>query len=149
MTVNFIKNLSENNRVDKDISSVIDLEGQLRDDCDLINPVIRVSGNYNAQLSEINYAYIPEFKRYYFVTDVNIFRNGVYDFMLSVDVLMSFKDSILQQSAIIARQENEWNLNLNDDEFKIYQNPIIKTKLFPTGFTEEAYILAVAGAGDD
>ena len=149
MNIVLYTNNSETERIKKELTEVSQLTGTLREGCDIINPVIRIDGTgQKTNLLSMNYAYIEDFGRYYFIDDITLERNNLYILHMSVDVLMSFAEQILQQTAIIARQENEWNLNLNDDEFKIYQNPIIKTKKFPTGFTEEAYILAIAGAGD-
>ena len=48
--------------------------------------------------------------------------------------------------AIVKRQENRWNLYLDDGSFKVYQNPMVLTKAFPQGFTTQEFVLAVAGS---
>lgn len=59
---------------------------------------------------------------------------------------MSFADGIRNNTAIIKRQQEQWNLYLNDGSLKCYQDPIILTKAFPSGFTTQEFVLAVAGA---
>ena len=66
--------------------------------------------------------------------------------MCHVDALTSFANDIKANTAIIKRNENKWNLYLNDGTFKIYQNPDVLTKEFPSGFNAQEFILAVAGS---
>ena len=61
-------------------------------------------------------------------------------------MLSTYADSIIELSGIIKRQENNWNLYLNDGSFKIYQNPIVQVKSFPNGFTEQEFVLSIAGS---
>lgn len=60
-------------------------------------------------------------------------------------MLDSFKTEIKANTGIIERQQNKWNLYLDDGTFKLYQNPLVLTRLFPSGFSAEEWILAVAG----
>lgn len=69
---------------------------QLKDVCTIINPVLVIQENP----SQYNYVYIPEFARYYFVTNW-AYVLGRWEISLAVDVLASFKGSILEQSANI------------------------------------------------
>ena len=110
----------------------------------LTNPAITVTGITDIILN-CNYIYIEEFDRFYFVNDIISVRNDMWQLNCNVDVLMSFRNEILNQTAVIQRNEKEWNLYLDDGIFKSYQNPIIQTKNFPSGFSGSDFILAVAG----
>lgn len=113
------KNNSENYKVKKDIVEVKSMDGYLRKGSNLIAPSIKIE---YTDPTTFNYAYIPEFKRYYYVTDINIAYNNILILSLNVDVLMSFKDNILNLSGVIARQENPiyQNLYLNDNNIQSY-----------------------------
>ena len=89
--------------------------------------------------------YIESFNRFYFVDNITSIRNGLIQFSCRVDVLMSYRTAIRKNNAIIKKQENKWNLYLNDGTFKAYQNPNVLTKAFPSGFTTQEFVLAVAG----
>lgn len=65
-----------------------------------------------------NYAYIPDFNRYYFVVDIVSVRSGLWLFKLKCDVLMSFKDDIYDLECIVARNETTYNLMLSDSKMK-------------------------------
>lgn len=138
-------NSSESNRVTKDIATLQTLNGTLRQETSIIDPVIIIETDLS-QVVTCNYLSIPTFARSYFVNNIRSIRNGLVEFTCHVDVLSSFAEQIKANSAIIKRQENKWNLYLNDGVFKVYQNPMILTKAFPSGFTTQEFVLAVAGS---
>ena len=138
-------NKSEKNKVTKSITDIITVSGELKSETSIIDPVIMI----NCKLSDVtkcNYMTIGSFGRSYFVNNIRSIRSGLVEFSCHVDVLSSFADAIKSNSAIIRRQENNWNLYLNDGTFKVYQNPIVLTKEFPSGFTTREFVLAVAGS---
>ena len=96
-------------------------------------------------LAGVNYAYIQEFGRYYFVKNITSVRNGVTRLVMHVDVLTSWKTQIRACTAIITRQENAWNLYLNDGSLRAYQDPNVYTVPFSSGFVGSSFVLAVAG----
>lgn len=114
---------------------------------DIETPVLKIGSVNQSTLNNVNYAYIPEFNRYYFVDPPTVVNNKVYMLSLRVDVLMSFKSAINNLVAIIARQENEYNLYLPDPEFKVYANTDKKTlKFSKVPFTKNAnFLLTVSG----
>lgn len=114
---------------------------------DIETPVLKIGSVNQSTLNNVNYAYIPEFNRYYFVDPPTVVNNKVYMLSLRVDVLTSFKSAINNLVAIIARQENEYNLYLPDPEFKVYANTDKKTlKFSKVPFTKNAnFLLTVSG----
>lgn len=127
MTLILYQNKSEYNKIDKDIVTVTTLTGTLKNSCSILAPVILIE---NETLINANYCYIPEYNRYYFITDITVVRNKLFQINCSVDVLMSFKDKIKEQTAIIARQEKLYNLYLNDDKLLSYNKITEQIKEF-------------------
>ena len=119
-TINLYKNTAETHRVDKTsyLTAVGGLDGALRHDTNLINPTILI---YYEKLPDFNYVYIAPFKRYYYVESVNIVRTNLYEIVLSVDVLMTYKDGIKKLDAFIVRNEHKYNDWLIDDKRVIEQ----------------------------
>ena len=144
MTINFYTNQSEKNRLDKTLVSAFDLNGELKEDCSIIDPVIKIVSDVSSMAS-VNYMYIPSFSRYYFINNVISINNEICEVHAHVDVLSTYKDEIRAQRAIVSRQEKKWNLYLNDGVFKTYQNPYIITKAFSSGFTSQHFVLSIAG----
>ena len=150
LQIKLYTNESENNVIYKDLTDIITVSGNFRGNISLINPVVTFQWDTTTDFSDYadcNYIYISEFKRYYFVTHLGVLEGNIIELTCHVDVLMSFSNAILANKAIIARQENVWNLYLDDGSFKVYNNPDIVTKAFPSGFNTLQYVLAVAGGG--
>lgn len=137
-------NKSELNKLDKDIETIETIYGTLRSECSIIDPIILLELDL-LDFINCNYITIPKFGRSYFVRNVRSVRQGLIELSCHVDVLSSFKAEIRNNTGIIHRQENKWNLYMNDGSFRVYQNPMVLTKEFPSGFNTMEFILAVAG----
>lgn len=144
MVIKLYKNFSERNVVHKTIENEIVLDGTLRDEkVNMINPVITVKNN--TEYYQYNYAYIPDFKRYYFFdTPPSIIRTGVCQINLSVDVLMSFKgteeneynDGFLGNTGYVSDSTLYANFYLNDRNMPLQQNTKMSThKVFESPFS--------------
>lgn len=95
-------NNSEKNKLEKSLSSDLKLTGKLREQSSVVNPSIMIQAQ---NPSNYNYAYIPEFKRYYFITDMVSVRTGLWEISMHVDVLMSFKAEIKGTQVILSDTE--------------------------------------------
>lgn len=146
MYINLYQNTSPPNYVNKSITEVISLEGTLREPTSIIDPVVIIERDTPMGF---NYVHIPIFNRYYFVTGISSESNGLVAVSMHVDVLMTYKAQIRNMHAVIKRQENQYNLYLDDGIFKAYQNTKHKLIKFPNSFTNFSYILALAGNGPD
>lgn len=143
------ENLSPSNKVVKSITDIATATGTLRDESSIISPVITIESALESDiLGRVNYAYIALWRRYYYITDMILDYTGLWNLHMHVDVLMSFKDEILAQKAIVARQERKYNMYLDDGWFMSYQNPVIDTPFFSVEhpFDTQSYILVVAGS---
>ena len=144
MTITLQTNYSEPIRLNKDVSPIITLSGTLKDMTSIIDPVIRIQCDLSS-LVGCNYMTIPDFGRSYFITNIQSVTNDIVEVSGHVDVLSTYAEGIRSNTGIIRKQENDWNLYLNDGSLKVYQNPYVITKTFPSGFTTQEFVLAVAG----
>lgn len=146
MTITLYKCSDENTKVSKSLTSAFNLSGTLRQETSIVNPVIRINGD--SSIVGYNYAYIPEFSRYYFITDIVAVVNGIWDISFSVDVLMSYKQQILALPVIVRRQESNFNSYLSDGQRLIAADDTINI-VQPSGSYsydgQERYFLLVAG----
>lgn len=138
-------NNSEKNKLDKDLATISTISGTLKNETSIVDPVILIEVDLT-NLINCNYMTIPSFGRSYFVTNIRSIRRNLVEVSAHVDVLSSFASQIRNNAAIVRRQENRWNLYLNDGVFKVYQNPMVLTREFPSGFSTFEFVLAVAGA---
>lgn len=147
MNVTLYKNTSEKAKVGKTLASASVHTGTLREGCEVVNPTIIVEGD---NLSDFNYMYIPDFHRYYFITGITSIKKGLWQIEGHCDVLESYKEQIKAQKAVVERQEQNYNLYLNDPEWKVYTNKQVLTRDFPSGFLDSGnYFLTVVGGYDD
>ena len=144
MNLKLYQNNSENNKVTKSITQLYSLTGYLRDDCIIIDPVIQVENISAANLVKTNYAYISEFGRYYYINNI-VCKGNLFELHMHVDVLQSFGTSILNCSAVVARQQSKCNLYLQDGVFKTYADNHYQIKQFASGFNSHSFIFSVAG----
>lgn len=136
---------SEKNKLDKDVTTIATITGVLKSETSILNPVILIEGDIS-HFTGCNYMDIPTFGRKYFVTNIRSIRNGLFEISARVDVLSTYAAQIRANTAIVHRQENRWNLYLNDGTFRVYQNPMVLTREFPYGFSTQEFVLAVAGS---
>lgn len=144
MTITLYKTTSEVNKVDKQLEQLVVLTGTLRESSSIIDPVFNLSG-IDSYVADCNYAHIAEFGRYYFIQNIESINNGLWRLSLHVDVLMSYKNEICNNYAIVERNERNYDLKLNDGLFVTQQNPRRAQFTFPAGFDTWNYVLAVAG----
>lgn len=147
MNINFYKNTSDNNVLNKNITLISTHNIKLKDECNIMAPSILIHGDIS---NDINYAYIEKWGRYYYVRDKKSLNNGIYEVNLTVDVLMSFKEKILNLQCIIDKQQDSTNINkyYNDGSFIVSSKEFIETINFPNGFNDNGeFILITAGGG--
>ena len=143
-TISLFKTDSENNRVVKVLTDEKQLSGELRNQTSVLNPNIRIETADN--ISTYNYAYISEFGRYYYITDIVSVRTNLWVVSLRCDVLMSYKDEIKTITGVIVRQENNPNKLLVDRLERIQSNKEIDILYYPDAFSKNLqYILVTAG----
>lgn len=85
---------------------------QIKTPSSIANPSIQLAKS--AEPLGYNYAYIPDFGRYYFINDIT-YGIGVWLIDLTVDVLASFRADILNSTQYVLRNTNEYNGNILDN----------------------------------
>ena len=141
--IQLMNNQEELNKISKNPSTVMTLSGALREESSIIDPVIMIE--YNGTLTNVNYMYIPEFHRYYFITKIDSVRTNLWRVCGHCDVLKTYAQGILGCDCVFARNQNKFNLYLNDDYFKVYSNPRVQVLNFPQKFSGESYVLVMKG----
>ena len=143
MEIRLYSSSDETNKIDKTLTNEIVLNGTLKDETSVINPIILIEAN---NLTQYNYCYIPLFKRYYFIKDITVVRNNLFRLFLDIDVLMSYKNEILNLDCIVNKQENNSTPYINDNS-RIYENRNFTSIInFRNGFDDDGnFILMTAG----
>lgn len=150
-SVDFMQNKSPVEKIGKNLQAGITITGvSLKKDCSILKPVLHV-GTSQAEhnIFLYNYMKIPQFNnRYYFIDDIVSVGQNRWEVSGHIDVLETYKSAILAQSAVISRQQNKYNLYLNDTDFRTYNNDLIQTKSFTPGDFSKTltYVLVVNGS---
>lgn len=143
-SITLMNNRDELNKITKNPITVMTLTGTLREQTDIVDPEINVE--YSGTLTNVNYMYISELHRYYFITKIESVRTGLWRIYGHCDVLKTYAEGILGTECVVARSESRYNLYLNDAAFKVYSNPRLQCANFPSKFEGESYVLIMNGA---
>ena len=137
---------SERHAIIKTLQNGLELTGALRGESSVINPsfIVELSNP-----SQYNYCFIPDFNRYYFITNITSVRTNIWRIDCAVDVLMSFQTQILNLDVIVSdlsigesptetyMQGEQWETTVKD------KTDIIS---FPSGLLDDGeYILITSG----
>lgn len=141
MIVNFYNVKIRKNELNKVLSSPIVKTCAVKDGITLEDPVIYMA--YDSSLLGLNYAYIPDFGRYYFVTGKEIDGKTIY-ISLHVDVLMSFKNDILASKGTATRS-NFYNRNIPDTMTLNIPQDRIQYRKLSEALTGQTYIVIIGG----
>lgn len=147
MNIELMHTNDANNKVTKSTSSLGVITGTLKNDCSIIDPVVTVDFSGISGFFTCNYAYIPDFNRYYHVRDITVKNAVMAQISLHVDVLMSFAAGLLNAPCIVSKNESSFNLYLNDPNYKCQQRNYILMNEFPSGFPidDAHYVVAALG----
>ena len=110
-TIILYNNSSDNNVLDKNITSVGSYNISVKDNMDIIRPEIIINGDV-----QCNYMYM--LNRYYYCS-CEAMPGGLTKIKGKSDPLMSFKDAIRSQSAIIDKSASNTNTYIQDPDRKI------------------------------
>lgn len=115
MKLTLYRMFGEDNRINKASHREVlySLTGTLRSETSITSPVIEVHLSGTIDLKIINYAYIEEFNRFYFIDDIISVRNEVWEFHFRVDVLQSYYSVINDLPCIVARTSNKEYVSKN------------------------------------
>ena len=145
MEIKFYYNSSDNRCIKKLLHDGTMLNGHIKEKTSIIQPRFTIK---SVTPIIYNYAYIPKFRRYYYVTNVSNVGNDLWFVEFDVDVLMSFKGDIVNFDGIAIKQSKVSNGDEYIDDGSLVTNTKNFTRVhtFPNGFNDDGkYILITAG----
>ena len=148
ITIELLNNGSPVEKIGKSLTAGGSYTCLLKDKTSILDPVIILQTSDS--IHNYNYMYIVDFGRYYFIKDIRSLNNNRWEISAHVDVLETYKNEIKANSAVIKRQQNMFNLYLDDPEFKTYNYERIQTLKFKNAsnpFSKTLrYVLTVNGS---
>ena len=146
ISVKLCHNSSPVEKIGKTLDAGSSYDCVLKADTSVLTPTI-ILCDTGVNLKGYNYMYIADFGRYYFIDDIVTKNNDVWEVSGHVDVLETYKSQILANTAVIKRQEKQYNLYLDDPEFHTYNYEQIQTLKFPANAFDKtlSYVLVCNG----
>ena len=146
LTLTLYNNSSAPNVVHKKLTQLTSLSGDLKEDVNVENVVLHIP--YFSTFASCNYAYIPEFKRYYYVK-VDVISGERLKLTMRSDPLMSFYNSYCQSQCIARRSSSNYNFEIADNLLRYRPQPIYLRRKTGYGFTPSSsggcYVLTIGG----
>lgn len=135
-----------------------------KDDSSILTPVILISDSL-ANLAKYNYAYIADWKRYYYIDDIVLTGGGLCEMSLHTDALATFRTDIRNSSQYVLRASSTYDGEIIDRFYPIksgvtgqanalYHTVKSITKnisyslYFSKNMTDGVYVVGIIGAND-
>lgn len=88
------------------------------------NPIIELTDIENQDIKEYNYAYIVEFKRFYFIANMSTYEKR-WSVFLKEDLLGTYRTAIRESNQYVKRSYSHYNGNIIDDFYATQaKNPL-------------------------
>lgn len=129
----FYKSSAEEKRLYKSgyLEQVLTVTGTLREETSIVRPVLLIDTTtileYRNVLPDFNYAYISDFGRYYFVTDIVSVRNNLWEVSLECDVLFTYRFAIQKCVGFVDRCARGYNPMVIDNLVTVTSEVDIET----------------------
>jgi len=136
MEIYFYSCSSEKERLVKSLENETMFEGNFRNEVNVINPILQIATDSMDLYTILNYAYILDLNRYYFIDRVESYRTGVITVYLSIDVLYSYADAIKELQAIVTNDTSNPYYSGNvqgHDTRKTYESKTLENNFNETG----------------
>ena len=118
--------------------------GALREESSVDEPVVLIELPESTAI-QVNYAWIQEFGRYYFIRDRKLYRTGLVEFLMESDPLMSFKEDLKKQVVTVDRNEFTNQAYLMDEGYHLLACSNIVTRKFPNPIDQDCVIFMTVG----
>lgn len=154
MNATFYNNASDPRTINKNISSVVSYSAlQWKSDTSILNPSF-ITG-YDVKLLTANYVYVSTLSRYYFIVDITVLAAKQILIQCKCDVLQTYRTQILALPVIVKRQENKYNLYMDDDKFIVKNTrQMVSKQINSSAFSPSTansgtanFVLSIAGGG--
>lgn len=145
MEIKLYKTLDDNNKINKQLDDEVVYDIVLKNSTNIYKPTIILKTN---SIIKSNYAYLSEFDRYYYIEDVTVTPNELYSMDLRCDVLMSFKDDILNSEAYIEQStsSNPYYNSGYESEVK-KEIDIFKSSVDNGSMKQHNILVTISGSG--
>lgn len=129
----------------KEVGLSDDRECLLKDPVSVESPVLLVKTD---TFPAYNYCFIPEFARYYYITDITSYNAHMWHISCEVDVLLTYKAQILATDAFVMYAQSDYNTMIPDTRIPMVPGTINNKFEYEFGpyLSSGCYAISVASA---
>lgn len=142
MKIILYENTSPKKKVAKNLTRAKELDGNLLDECSIVNPSITIEID---NLSQYNYMYIQAFHRYYFITNPTVVQKNIWRIEAHTDVLMSSKVDLLKNKCVVEKVENGGSNYVDDGSWTVRADSFVQATQMSGELGNYSTYLMVAG----
>jgi hypothetical protein len=122
MIITLYVNKDDNRKLNKILTSDYTISNvSVYSECSIVKPILKL--RFFTEITNYNYVYIPDFNRYYFISDIVLSKGETAFLYLKCDVLMSNRNDILNTRQTIIRY--------NDITNDYVRNTVVTDTLLP------------------
>lgn len=137
ITITLYNNTDKTLVADKSPATIASYTGTFREAIDFINPRIVIEASaFDVQSS--NYFSIPgAIDRYFYLTGKKALNDKLWEITGHADLRKTFRTQLLAAEGIVARNENNYDMYLNDPQIPVGARKTLSIRKFPndTPFT--------------
>lgn len=149
ITVNLYSFSKRENSTKRPTSGATSYSCTLIDDTSLMNPIFKLEIGSNPIGK--NYCYVPDFDRYYFISNIRSYQNFWY-IECKCDVLASYRNTIGAQTHYVIRAASEYDEYITDAMYpaktKMSGNHVESGSVMAWG-SQHSYIVGITGYSED
>lgn len=96
-------------------------ECTLKSDTSIVHPsiIIDYADQEDPEPHLFNYAYIPDFRRWYFVGDTKVLRGIIWEYSLQCDILATYKDTVSVSYLYLLRCSRDFDGSIVDNFYPV------------------------------
>ena len=132
--IQLMNNTSKDLVVDKVVTPLATYSGTFRETVDTLRPTFILQGTVAAN---VNYAYIPAFGRFYYVSDRKEVTKDLTELSLYTDVRKSFSTQLYAARGIVQRNTENYDMYLNDPKIPVAARKTTIVRRFGRVFADE------------
>lgn len=144
MQICFMITTDDSRTLQKNTSPIKNVSGTFKDNCSVENPIVLIKKD-DINVASVNYAYISDTERFYYITDFVFTKGGILEVHLKVDVLNTYASAIKSIYTLIERQENVSNKYIHDEQLLTRTERIIEKKKVGSVANASGFFLTVNG----
>lgn len=108
------------NSINKTLENGLSIDVNFKADTDLKTPTIKLANIDDLENGRFNYFYLPDLDKYYFINQVQIVNNNMVSLNCEIDLLMTYKNIVLNSHARLKRNIKTGDYLKFNNEEEIY-----------------------------